>query len=292
MSGSAKVTGTRTPMESHSNTPTGTTCPSTVISLASPCPLTRATTFLSRAPSSSASSHRRATVCNGSSMRWSFGTAIWWPRRAEPPQRAPQPQCPRSPQSQIFRREQLIMMAGLLARLGNTRIAPMRRLVLVAAGVSVGTFQLCGLLGLRINTSPSLPVGLYIATTDGSANLVEFCPVEPFATLSINRGYRDPGTCRDGGAPLLKPVIAKAGDVIELYARGISVNGVFLSNTAPLTRDTKGRPLDAWPFGRVLVAPGTVWVASSYHPRSFDSRYFGPLSTAAIRGRLKAFLTL
>ena len=184
------------------------------------------------------------------------------------------------------------MMAGLLDRLKKTRGAPIRRLVLVAAGVSVGTFQLCGFLGLRINTSPSLPVGLYIATTDGSANLVEFCPAEPFATLSLIRGYRDPGACRDGGAPLLKPVIAKAGDVIELSARGISVNGVFLSNTAPLTRDTKGRPLDAWPFGRVLVAPGTVWVASSYHPRSFDSRYFGPLSTAAIRSRLKAFLTL
>jgi conjugative transfer signal peptidase TraF len=184
------------------------------------------------------------------------------------------------------------MMAGLLDRLRNTHVAAIRRLVLVATGVSVGTFQLCGFLGLRINTSPSLPIGLYIATTNGSANLVEFCPAEPFASLSIIRGYRDPGTCRDGGAPLLKPVIAKAGDVIELSARGISVDGVFLSNTAPLTRDTKGRPLEAWPFGRFLVATGTVWVASSYHPRSFDSRYFGPISTAAIRNRLKAFLIL
>jgi conjugative transfer signal peptidase TraF len=184
------------------------------------------------------------------------------------------------------------MMAGLLDRLRNTRAAPIRRLVLVAAGVSVGTFQLCGWLGLRINTSPSLPIGLYIATTDGSANLVEFCPAEPFATLSIIRGYRDPGTCRDGGAPLLKPVIAQSGDMVAVSPRGISVNGVFLSNTAPLTRDTKGRHLEAWPFGRFLVAPGTVWVASSYHPRSFDSRYFGPVSTTAIRNRLKAFLTL
>jgi conjugative transfer signal peptidase TraF len=184
------------------------------------------------------------------------------------------------------------MMAGLLDRLMNTRFAAIRRLVLVAAGVSVGIFQLCGFLGLRLNTSPSLPVGLYIATTDASANLVEFCPAEPFATLSIIRGYRDPGTCRDGGAPLLKPVIAKAGDLVELSARGISVNGSFLPNTAPLSKDTKGRPLEPWPFGRFLVPSGTVWVASSYHSRSFDSRYFGPLSTTAIRNRLKAFLTL
>jgi conjugative transfer signal peptidase TraF len=183
------------------------------------------------------------------------------------------------------------MRAGLLGRLRDTRFAMIRRLSLFAVGVSVGTFQLFGLLGLRINTSPSLPMGLYI-TADSDANLVEFCPVEPFATLAIVRGYRDSGICPDGAAPLLKPVVAKPGDVVELSARGISVNGALLSNTAPLSKDTKGRPLEPWRFGRYLVAFGTVWVASSYHPRSFDSRYFGPISTVAIRERLKGFLTL
>jgi conjugative transfer signal peptidase TraF len=90
----------------------------------------------------------------------------------------------------------------------------------------------------------------------------------------------------------LKPVVAKPGDVVELSARGISVNGALLSNTAPLSKDTKGRPLEPWPFGRYVVASGTVWVASSYHPRSFDSRYFGPISAAGIRERLKGLLTL
>jgi len=184
------------------------------------------------------------------------------------------------------------MTAGLLDKLRNTRFSVIRRLTLVAAGVLIGTFQFCGSLGLRINTSPSLPVGLYIATTEHHANLVEFCPVEPFATLAIVRGYRDPGVCRDGAAPLLKPVVARSGDVVELSARGISVNGVFLSNTAPLSTDTKGRPLEAWPFGRYVVAPESVWVASTYHPRSFDSRYFGPISTTLIRERLTYFLTL
>jgi conjugative transfer signal peptidase TraF len=184
------------------------------------------------------------------------------------------------------------MKAGLLDRLRDTRFAMIRRLSLVAVAVSVGTFQLCGLLGLRINTSPSLPMGLYITTADSDANLVEFCPVEPFATLAIVRGYRDSGICSDGAAPLLKPVVAKPGDVVELSARGISVNGALLSNTAPLSKDTKGRPLEPWPFGRYIVASGTVWVASSYHPRSFDSRYFGPISTSAVRERLRKFLTL
>ena len=179
------------------------------------------------------------------------------------------------------------MTVGLSGRLSKIRGA-----ALVAAGAVVATIQLCGSLGLRINTSPSPPMGLYITTADAGANMVEFCPAEPFATFAIVRGYRDPGACRDGAAPLLKPIVAKPGDVVELSARGISVNGALLSNTAPLSKDTKGRPLEAWPFGRYVVAYETVWVASSYHPRSFDSRYFGPISTSAIRNRVKAFLTL
>jgi conjugative transfer signal peptidase TraF len=174
----------------------------------------------------------------------------------------------------------------------SDRVPKIRRAALVAVVVSISAFQLFAFLGLRINTSPSLPLGLYVVTTDGSANLIEFCPAEPFAALSLVRGYRDSGACLDGGAPLLKPVAAKAGDLVELSWHGISVNGVLLANTEPLSKDTKGRPLEPWHFGRFLVAPGTVWVASSYHSRSFDSRYFGPVDTTAIRHRMKAFLTL
>jgi conjugative transfer signal peptidase TraF len=174
----------------------------------------------------------------------------------------------------------------------SDRLPKVRRAALVAFVVSIAVFQLFGLLGLQINTSPSLPLGLYVVTTDRSANLVEFCPAEPFATLSLIRRYRDPGICRDGGAPLLKPIVAKAGDAVELSERGISVNGLLLPNTAPLSKDTRGRPLTAWSIGRYPVSPGTVWVASSYHSRSFDSRYFGPVYETAIRHRLKAFLTL
>jgi conjugative transfer signal peptidase TraF len=141
------------------------------------------------------------------------------------------------------------MTVGLSDRVGRFAARPW-----LAVGVVVATFQLCGTLGLRINTSPSLPMGLYIVTADAGANMVEFCPAEPFATLSIIRGYRDPGNCRDGAAPLLKPVVAKSGDVVELSGAGISVNGALLPNTAPLSKDTKGRPLEAWPFGRYVVA--------------------------------------
>lgn len=183
------------------------------------------------------------------------------------------------------------MTAGLLDRLKQTRIELVRRIVFVAVGVSIFTFQLCGFLGIRINTSPSLPLGLYVGTSDPRANLVEFCPAEPFGTLAIERGYRDEGTCPDGAAPLLKPVAAKPGAVVEVSARGIEVNGRLLSNTAPLPVDTKGRRLAPWKFGRYTVQPGSLWVASSYNRRSFDSRYFGPVAVSSIRARLRPLLT-
>jgi conjugative transfer signal peptidase TraF len=179
------------------------------------------------------------------------------------------------------------MTSGLWDRIRKTRSA-----FLIAVAVCFGSFQLCDVLGLRINTSPSLPIGLYFTTKNTAANLVEFCPAEPFATFAIVRGYRDPGACPDGAAPLLKPIVARPGDLIEFSAAGLSVNGIFLRNTAPLWKDAKGRSLEAFPFGRYVVAAETVWVASTYHPRSFDSRYFGPVATSAIRSHLKALLVL
>jgi len=183
-------------------------------------------------------------------------------------------------------------MTGLFARIRATSRSRVRRLGITVAASMIGIFLTFGFLGIRFNSSPSLPVGLYIITSDERANLVEFCPGEPFASLSIARGYRDQGVCADGAAPLLKPVVAGAGDVVDLSGHGISVNGQLLSNTAPLSKDSKGRELHPWHFGRYAVASETIWVASSYHPRSFDSRYFGPVPTSAIRHRLKPLLTL
>jgi type IV secretory pathway protease TraF len=88
----------------------------------------------------------------------------------------------------------------------------------------------------------------------------------------------------------MKPVIARAGDVVDFGRDGISVNGKFIPNTSPRPTDTLGRPLVHWPFGRYLVPPGTVCVTSSYNARSYDSRYFGPIATTSIRNHLKRLM--
>jgi conjugative transfer signal peptidase TraF len=172
-------------------------------------------------------------------------------------------------------------------RITIARIIGLRCLIALLIG-----FQFCDIVGLRINTSPSLPLGLYVTSSEPGVNLVEFCPSEPFARLALSRGYRDAGACSDGGARLLKPVVAREGDLVDVSAAGIAVNGHLLPNTAPLHRDTKGRPLTSWPLGQYTVEPGSVWVASSYNRRSFDSRYFGPVAISSIRDHVKPLLTL
>jgi conjugative transfer signal peptidase TraF len=164
-------------------------------------------------------------------------------------------------------------------------------LVMVAATLGI-VGPLAAILGVRINTTDSLPKGLYLITGEAKAPLVEFCPEGVFSTLSRVRGYRPTGACPDGGAPLLKPVIANVGDTVELSGVGIRVNGRLLPNTAPHTFDSDGRLLAPWPSGIYPVPAGTLWVASTYHANSFDSRYFGPISTGQVRHHMRPLWVL
>lgn len=69
--------------------------------------------------------------------------------------------------------------------------------------------------------------------------------------------------------------------------RGIAVEQRLLPNTAPLPFDGSRRPLRSWPNGDYTVKPGTVWVASTFHPGSYDSRYLGPIREAQVLFRLR-----
>ena len=169
----------------------------------------------------------------------------------------------------------------MMARSGLRNIA-------IAVGFITASAFVAGSAGVRVNTSSSLPLGLYVRTSQSSAGLIEFCPSEPYASLSRERGYRVRGfACPDSAVPLLKPVVARDGDVVRVSPAGIAVNGRLLPNTAPLPRDAANRLLQAWPSGIYRVHPGTVWVASTYSRGSYDSRYIGPVEEKSIRGRLR-----
>jgi conjugative transfer signal peptidase TraF len=151
-------------------------------------------------------------------------------------------------------------------------------------GLFSGTLALCSLLEVRLNLSASVPVGIYRA--DRAGQMAEFCPEEPWGSFAGDRGYREPwlaSRCADGYLPLLKPVVAREGDIVRVSAAGIAVNGKPLEKSTPAEKDSRGRLLPLARRGTHVVGPGKIWVISTYHPGSFDSRYFGSISLSSVR---------
>ncbi|MBY5364762.1 conjugative transfer signal peptidase TraF [Rhizobium leguminosarum] len=139
--------------------------------------------------------------------------------------------------------------------------------------------------GYRINLTPSEPLGLWriiplhrpVAIDD----LVFICPPATAEMLEARvRGYLRSGSCPGGVAPLIKTVIAVAGQHVEIGA-SVSVDGRVVSSSSLARRDGKGRPLTPFPSG--IVPPRYVFLHSSF-PGSYDSRYFGPVPICGIRG--------
>ncbi|HVT59610.1 MAG TPA: conjugative transfer signal peptidase TraF [Thermoanaerobaculia bacterium] len=148
------------------------------------------------------------------------------------------------------------------------------------------------LAGLRFNTSASLPRGVYLLCHRPPArlDLVLACPPSWAARLALDRHYLPAGECPGGTQPLGKILLGLPGDLLDLSATGLSVNGSPIPRSVPLPTDTFGRPLRHHPYGHFLLARDQIWLFSP-HPRSFDSRYFGPVRQTAIRGPLAPILT-
>jgi len=82
-------------------------------------------------------------------------------------------------------------------------------------------------LGLRVNLSPSAPLGVYRAITGTPTRgaWVAACVSAEAAVLGRARGYLGAGPCVGGVQPVIKPVVALAGDVVELEPEAVIVNG-------------------------------------------------------------------
>ena len=81
--------------------------------------------------------------------------------------------------------------------------------------------------------------------------------------------------------PLLKRVGAVAPQEVCVLDALVWIDGVPVA--AVRSADRLGRPLPSWPQCRRLQA-GEIFLLSTTNPASFDSRYFGPVSTSAVIG--------
>jgi type IV secretory pathway protease TraF len=92
--------------------------------------------------------------------------------------------------------------------------------------------------------------------------------------LATRRGYLPPGV------PLVKRVAAAAGDRVCAAGDAIHVNGRLAARRR--RADTAGRPLPAWRGCRRLGRGESFLLGTA--AGSFDGRYFGVTTSAAIVG--------
>lgn len=156
----------------------------------------------------------------------------------------------------------------------------------VAGCALLGAVAIAGTAGVRVNTTRSVPVGVYL-TVPGRApavgDYVFLCPPDTAVfQLARARGYIGAGPCPGGYEHLFKVILAAKTDVVSVQADGVRVNGRLLPGSAPLDADTASRPLPVYRLDPAPLAAGTVLVMTTDNPRSFDARYFGPIGAAQI----------
>lgn len=153
----------------------------------------------------------------------------------------------------------------------------------------------CGFIaGARVNTTPSIPVGLYWVTgapvTQGAYVFLCPPPWAPFAQARA-RGYISAGPCRGGYGHLMKRVAAVQGDVVRIAHDGVWVNGRLLARSAQLAVDSMGQPLPRYVFGPSPLGAAEVLLMSDGSPTSFDGRYFGPIPRSFIQTVIRPVVT-
>ncbi len=145
---------------------------------------------------------------------------------------------------------------------------------------------------LRLNLTPSLPLGLY-RYDEGPLErgvLVAACLPLEWAQKGRRRGYLSRGRCPGGVSPVLKRVGALGGDIVTVSDEGVFVDGALLQAAGPRI-DSQGRPLEPLASGQYRMAPQDLWL-STPEPRSWDSRYYGPVLASAVLGRVRPVWTL
>ncbi len=128
------------------------------------------------------------------------------------------------------------------------------------------------------NASASAPIGLYrvISGAPERGDVVLVRIPQSTEKLAVMRGYLP------AGVPLIKRIAAVAGDDVCAFNGAIIVNGEVAARQRKV--DRAGRSLPRWDECRELVQ-GEFFLLT-HAPDSFDSRYFGPVTSARVIGRL------
>jgi conjugative transfer signal peptidase TraF len=152
----------------------------------------------------------------------------------------------------------------------------------------------CFAAGLRVNTTRSIPVGLYRIVDEPveKGAYVIFCPPKLGVFDEARaRGYIPAGFCPGDYGFMMKRVLAMEGDAVTSTDEGVSVNGELLPASMPLETDKAGRMLPRYPFNDYTLGKSELLLMSNVSATSFDGRYFGPVNLSQIRGVIRPVIT-
>lgn len=149
--------------------------------------------------------------------------------------------------------------------------------------------------GARINTTKSIPVGLYWTTTSAPVEkgaYVLWCP--PKAGVfdeAKERGYIGAGFCPGGYGYMMKRVVAAGNDTVAITNDGVRVNGELLPLSEPIQADFAGRPLPRLQAENYTLGNSEVLLMSDVSGASFDARYFGPINLSQVKTVIRPVIT-
>lgn len=148
--------------------------------------------------------------------------------------------------------------------------------------------------GVRVNTTHSIPVGLYMVSDAPVRKdaYVLVCPPddEIFATAK-SRGYISSGFCDGRYGYLMKRVKGLANDTITVADNGVSVNDELLPLSVPVAADDNGAALPLYRANGYVLGVHQVLLMGDDSPLSFDARYYGPLDVSQIQTVIEPFFT-
>lgn len=172
-----------------------------------------------------------------------------------------------------------------------------RRHAMVTIGAGAGLIAILFAAGswggLRINFTLSYPLGLWrVMPLDRPAAVGDrlfICPPETAAfALALERGYVRRGLCPGWMSPLIKTVVAVAGQRIAI-GPSILIDGRTLNHSDIHAADAEGRVLPRSLGG--IVPADQVFLHSDF-AGSYDSRYFGPIPADGILGLAQPLLII
>ena len=140
--------------------------------------------------------------------------------------------------------------------------------------------------GARVNTTRSIPVGLYWASSKPveKGDYVFFCPPQMVIfDMAKERGYITSGFCPGNFGYMMKRVLAVKNDAVTVAGEGVRVNGTLLPLSAVREVDKGGRPLGGYEPNSYTLGDSEVLLMSDVSSLSFDGRYFGPINRSQIK---------